>query len=39
MIVEMHSFQEFLPGHEDFVSGHLCQFIIILSNHDQIVRI
>ena len=21
MIVEMHSFQEFLPGHQDFVSG------------------
>ena len=35
MIVKMHLFGEFLPDREDFISGcHLCQFIIILSNHD-----
>ena len=36
MIMKMHIFREFLPDHDDFVSGicHLCQFIIILSNHD-----
>ena len=39
MIVKMHIFREFLPDHENFVSGmsevcHLCQFKIILSNHD-----
>ena len=38
MIVKMHIFREFLPDHEDFVSGinicHLCQFIIILSDHN-----
>ena len=35
MIVKMHIFRIFLPGHEDFVSGmSLCQSIIILSNHD-----
>ena len=35
MIVKMHIFREFLPDHEDFVSGiHLCQFIMILSSHD-----
>ena len=34
MIVTMHIFREFLPDHEDFVSGMSFVFIIILSNHD-----
>ena len=37
MIVKMHIFREFFPDHEDLC--HLCQFIIILSNHDYTVRI
>ena len=32
MIVKMHIFREFLPDHEDFVSG--MSFKIILSKHD-----
>ena len=32
MIVKMHNFRDFLPDHEDFVSG--MSFVSILSNHD-----
>ena len=35
MIVKMHIFREFLPDHEDFVSGmSFVSIKIILSNHD-----
>ena len=33
MIVEMHSFQEFLSGHQDFVSG--MSFVSIYNNFEQ----
>ena len=33
MIVEMHSFQEFLPGHENFVSG--MTFVTFYNNFEQ----
>ena len=35
MVVKMHIFREFLPDHEDFVSGmSFVSFKIIFSNHD-----
>ena len=33
MIAEMHSFQEYLPCHEDFVSG--MTFVSIFNNFEQ----
>ena len=34
MIVEMHSFQEFLPGHQDFVSGRPMSFVSIYNSFE-----
>ena len=35
MIMKMHIFREFLSDHEDLSQVcHLCQFKILLSNHD-----
>ena len=33
MIVKMHIFRNFLPGHEDFVSG--MSFVSIYNNFEQ----
>ena len=33
MIVKMHLFREFLPNHEDFVSG--MSFVSIFNNFEQ----
>ena len=35
MIVKMHNFREFLPDHEDFVSGTCMSFVSIYNNFEQ----
>ena len=40
MIIKMDTFRKFSLDHEDFISvSHLCHFIMILSNHNEIPRI